>query len=228
MINALSRLLAWPMRALVQLYRLTISPLLGNNCRFHPSCSAYALEALRDHGAFRGTWLALHRIGRCHPWGGSGYDPVPPEAGAQDEPDQPVTAVVAEEMAGSEDSEATLKRRTVVLNHAYGFIARDNRAGGLNHIYSNIAVDPNPDNAWKWFLNEMLSWEHSDAVLEYSQQYLKRIMYRGDHVAAVKLMLRCRLVNEAFLPLAEDRPQALLAAEHCNSEELIRALRSSY
>ena len=46
-------------------------------CRFEPSCSAYAMEALRVHGAFRGTWLTMKRIGRCHPWGGSGYDPVP-------------------------------------------------------------------------------------------------------------------------------------------------------
>ena len=74
---ALSRLLAWPLLALVGLYRLLISPLLGNNCRFEPSCSAYALEALRVHGAFRGSWLAARRIARCHPWGGAGYDPVP-------------------------------------------------------------------------------------------------------------------------------------------------------
>lgn len=224
MVDALSRLFAWPLRALIRLYQLTISPFLGNNCRFDPSCSAYALEALRDHGAFRGTWLAVRRIGRCHPWGGSGYDPVPAESSAEDKTDYRVAGVIAE----TDDSEATLKRRTVVLNHAYGFIARDNRAGGLNHIYSSIAVDPNPDNAWAWFFNEMLSWELSDAVLEYSQQYLKRILYRGDQVAAVKLMLHCRLINEAFSPLVEDRPQALAAAERCNNEELIRALRFNY
>jgi len=77
MIKALGTLLAWPLLALVWLYRLLISPWLGNNCRFEPSCSQYALEALREHGAFRGTCLAVRRIGRCHPWGGSGYDPVP-------------------------------------------------------------------------------------------------------------------------------------------------------
>ncbi len=77
MIKALGRLLAWPLLALVGLYRLAISPWLGNNCRFQPSCSEYALEALREHGAFRGSWLTIKRIGRCHPWGGSGYDPVP-------------------------------------------------------------------------------------------------------------------------------------------------------
>ena len=77
MLKALGRLLAWPLLGLVALYRVAISPWLGANCRFEPSCSAYAMEALRVHGAFRGTWLTAKRIGRCHPWGGSGYDPVP-------------------------------------------------------------------------------------------------------------------------------------------------------
>lgn len=78
MLRALSSLLAWPLLGLVWLYRLLISPWLGNHCRFHPSCSQYALDALRIHGAFRGSWLTMRRIGRCHPWGGSGSDPVPP------------------------------------------------------------------------------------------------------------------------------------------------------
>lgn len=70
--------LAMPLLALVWLYRKLISPFLGNNCRYDPTCSAYAEKALREHGAFRGGWLAVKRISRCHPWGGSGYDPVPP------------------------------------------------------------------------------------------------------------------------------------------------------
>ena len=61
----------------IRLYQWTISPLLGVNCRYAPSCSAYAIEAIEAHGAPRGLWLALKRIARCHPWGGSGYDPVP-------------------------------------------------------------------------------------------------------------------------------------------------------
>jgi putative membrane protein insertion efficiency factor len=63
--------------ALIQLYRWFLSPLLGSNCRFYPSCSCYAQESLQRHGAFRGTWLAARRIGRCHPWHPGGYDPVP-------------------------------------------------------------------------------------------------------------------------------------------------------
>jgi len=75
--NAVSRLLAKPLIGLVRLYRLVLSPWLGSNCRYQPTCSSYAIEALQVHGVMRGTWLAAKRIGRCHPWGGSGYDPVP-------------------------------------------------------------------------------------------------------------------------------------------------------
>jgi putative membrane protein insertion efficiency factor len=59
-------------------YRLLISPLYGQVCRYHPSCSAYALDAVREHGSVRGVWLAARRLGRCHPWAAGGYDPVPP------------------------------------------------------------------------------------------------------------------------------------------------------
>lgn len=87
MFKALGTLLAWPLLALVWLYRMVISPWLGNNCRYQPSCSQYAMQALREHGAFRGTWLAAKRIGRCHPWGGSGYDPVPDKKKGDDQSD---------------------------------------------------------------------------------------------------------------------------------------------
>ena len=68
-----ARVLMLPIRA----WRL-LSVHLTPRCRFHPSCSAYALEALETHGAVRGLWLAIRRLGRCHPWGGGGIDPVPP------------------------------------------------------------------------------------------------------------------------------------------------------
>lgn len=63
--------------ALITVYRWFVSPLLGPNCRFHPSCSCYAEQAIEVHGAARGSWLALKRIARCHPWNPGGYDPVP-------------------------------------------------------------------------------------------------------------------------------------------------------
>ena len=62
---------------LLRLYRLFISPLYGQVCRYHPSCSAYALQAVTEYGALRGTWLAARRLLRCHPWAAVGYDPVP-------------------------------------------------------------------------------------------------------------------------------------------------------
>lgn len=64
--------------ALITLYRWTLSPLLGPCCRFYPSCSQYTADAIRHHGAWRGGWLGLRRLARCHPWHAGGYDPVPP------------------------------------------------------------------------------------------------------------------------------------------------------
>lgn len=75
--GACRRAAAWPLVALVRFYQLCISPLTPASCRFTPTCSQYALEALRRHGPLRGSWLTLRRLARCHPWGGSGYDPVP-------------------------------------------------------------------------------------------------------------------------------------------------------
>ncbi|ENO98361.1 MULTISPECIES: membrane protein insertion efficiency factor YidD [Thauera] len=63
--------------ALLRFYRYAISPMLGRNCRFHPTCSEYAIEAIQRHGALRGGWMAAKRVGRCHPFNSGGYDPVP-------------------------------------------------------------------------------------------------------------------------------------------------------
>ncbi|PYJ72499.1 MAG: membrane protein insertion efficiency factor YidD [Verrucomicrobia bacterium] len=73
------------LRFFIRLYQFTLSPLLcllggpGSGCRFTPSCSAYFLEAIETHGVVRGSWLGLKRLARCQPWGGAGYDPVPPQ-----------------------------------------------------------------------------------------------------------------------------------------------------
>lgn len=63
--------------AAIHAYRYLLSPMLGRNCRFSPSCSEYALDAVSRHGSWRGSWLALRRVSRCHPWNPGGYDPVP-------------------------------------------------------------------------------------------------------------------------------------------------------
>lgn len=73
----LLRILSVPFIWLIRLYQLTLSPVLGRSCRFTPTCSHYGIEALKKHGLFKGIWLTAKRIGRCHPWGGHGYDPVP-------------------------------------------------------------------------------------------------------------------------------------------------------
>ncbi|MBI4184628.1 MAG: membrane protein insertion efficiency factor YidD [Proteobacteria bacterium] len=68
---------------LIRAYQLLLAPVLGANCRYEPSCSAYAREAVARFGALQGGWLALRRIGRCHPWGDGGVDPVPETRGAR-------------------------------------------------------------------------------------------------------------------------------------------------
>ncbi len=76
-LGLISRICRWFLCVPIHLYRLILSPIIGSNCRFQPTCSAYALEAIERHGAMKGGRLALKRISKCHPWGGDGYDPVP-------------------------------------------------------------------------------------------------------------------------------------------------------
>jgi len=76
-VGAVSRAVAWLLTLPIYFYRACISPMFPPTCRFTPTCSRYAIEALRRHGPVKGLWLTLKRLSRCHPWGGSGYDPVP-------------------------------------------------------------------------------------------------------------------------------------------------------
>jgi len=73
----INKIFSWFFIALIRIYQFTLSPFLGKQCRFTPTCSQYGIEALQKHGALKGSWLTLKRILRCNPWGGSGYDPVP-------------------------------------------------------------------------------------------------------------------------------------------------------
>ena len=77
LVNSVLRALAWLLILPIRGYQRFISPLFPPVYRFTPTCSNYAIQAIRKHGPFRGTWLAIKRILRCNPWGGSGYDPVP-------------------------------------------------------------------------------------------------------------------------------------------------------
>ena len=71
------KILALPFMAIIKIYQLILSPLLGPTCRFTPTCSHYSMEAFKKYGIFKGFWLTVKRISRCHPFGGHGYDPVP-------------------------------------------------------------------------------------------------------------------------------------------------------
>jgi len=73
----IKEVLAFPFILLIFLYQRIISPWIGPKCRYTPTCSQYGIEALKKHGPIKGLWLTIKRVSRCHPWGGSGYDPVP-------------------------------------------------------------------------------------------------------------------------------------------------------
>ncbi|HLT49520.1 membrane protein insertion efficiency factor YidD [Aequorivita nionensis] len=75
----MKNILTYPFVLLIKGYQNFISPLLPSSCRYTPTCSHYAVEALQTHGLLKGSWLAAKRIASCNPWGGSGYDPVPPK-----------------------------------------------------------------------------------------------------------------------------------------------------
>lgn len=116
------------------------------------------------------------------------------------------------------------KVRSAILDHAYGFISRDNRAAGLNHILDWIDKDPHPVTAWAWFFEQMLRWENREPAMFFAQHYLHDQLQHGEQTPAVKLMMRCRLVDERFRPWPEDVPAATLAAESCGNEELAAVL----
>ena len=116
------------------------------------------------------------------------------------------------------------KDRLGVLNHAYGFASRGNRAGALSHIESWLASDPDPDAAWSWFFDRMLCWEQKDHALFFAQRYVGRLLERGDRIGAVKVIMRGQLVNERFRPAPEHMDAAIEAAEATGNSELASAL----
>ncbi len=81
MLKPITRSIKWVLGifflVIIRLYQYLLSPLLGASCRYSPTCSQYGVEAIKKHGPFKGGWLTLKRLARCHPWGGHGYDPVP-------------------------------------------------------------------------------------------------------------------------------------------------------
>jgi putative membrane protein insertion efficiency factor len=212
----LSRVLAWPLLGLVYLYRLLLSPLLGMNCRYEPSCSEYARQALLEHGLWRGTWLSCRRISRCHPWGGSGYDPVPGTAAAA--PAQR-TALVHEML-----DPLTQKQREHALNRAYGIISRGNRDGGFAVLDEYAAAEPSRVAVETYFFHQMLRWQLGDVPLFYAQRLLGDLLDAGEETAAMKVCLRCLQQNPAFRPLLNDVPRLRAVALKLGNTEVANAL----
>lgn len=116
------------------------------------------------------------------------------------------------------------KHRVAVLGHAYGFISRENRKGGFGHIIDAIGRDPDPAAAWAWYFNRMLGWENQRHALFFAQHYVHDALQRGERVAAVKAIMRCRLVDERFRPFPDDLPAAIEAAEASANHELAAVL----
>lgn len=117
-----------------------------------------------------------------------------------------------------------LQARTDDLNHAYGFISRDNREGGFKHVFDCISKDPDPAAAWAWFFEQMLGWENQAPALFFAQHYLHDQLRFGEHLGATKLIMRCRLIDEQFRPLPEDVAAAIAAAKACDNNELAAIL----
>ena len=118
-----------------------------------------------------------------------------------------------------------LRERTRVLNHAYGFFSRGNRQGGLQHLYGWLEKEADPDAACRWFFEQMMKWESTEAALVFAKTYLSLLLKQGRDIEALKLIARCRLVDARFEPRDEDRIAALAAAERQGNEEAYEYLR---
>jgi len=119
------------------------------------------------------------------------------------------------------------KARTDVLTHAYGFVSRGNREGGFKHIMDGIAKDPDVVAAWAWFFDRMMGWEQNEHALYFAQHYIHDMLQHGEKIPALKVIMRCRLVNEQFRPLREDMPAVIAVAESSGNIELATVLKRS-
>lgn len=117
------------------------------------------------------------------------------------------------------------KERTAVLNHAYGFVSRGNRAGGFRYVTEWLAGSSDPVAAWAWFFERMLQWEDQEHALFFAQLYIHDMLQHGEKIPALKVILRCRMINERFRPLREDLAAAIAAAEASGNIELAAVLK---
>ena len=117
------------------------------------------------------------------------------------------------------------KSRAAILGLAYGFISRGNREGGFKEIFDGIEMDQDPAGAWAWFFERMLSWERDDHALFFAQHYIRDLFKYGERKPALKVIMRCRLINDQFRPFREDVPTAIEAAEGFGNIELAEVLK---
>ncbi len=120
----------------------------------------------------------------------------------------------------------TQQMRNQVLSHAYGLISRGNRDAGMEHIYQALDIDAEPDDAWRYYQDQMLRWENSYPALLFAQQHLHRLLAFEDQAGALKLITRARFANAEFKPLRADVPKALSFAEQAGNQELVNYLRA--
>ena len=115
--------------------------------------------------------------------------------------------------------------RAAVLTHAYGFVSRNNREGGFSHILDWIEKEADVAAAWAWFFDRMMRWEEQKHALFFAQKYIHDMLRHGEKIPALKVIMRCRLVNEQFHPFRDDLPAAIEAAESTGNIELAAVLR---
>jgi len=115
--------------------------------------------------------------------------------------------------------------RVAVLGQAYGFMSRENRDGGIRHIIEWIEQEADVAGAWAWFFEHMMGWEQKQHALFFAQHCVRDMLRHGETIPALKVILRCRLVNEQFRPFAEDLPAVIDAAESSGNIELAAVLR---
>jgi len=129
------------------------------------------------------------------------------------------------EAGDDEIAEQLETARAAVLAHAYGFVSRNNREGGFRHIMNWIEKEADAVAAWAWFFDRMLRWEEQQHALFFAQKYVHDMLRHGEKIPALKVIMRCRLVDEQFHPLREDLPAALEAAESTGNIELAAFLK---
>ncbi len=136
--------------------------------------------------------------------------------------------IAPDEAAGEERRQTRSDaQREKLLTHAYGFASRGNAAGAIDLLMDSSARESDPIAARDWYFNRMLRWEDNFAALKLAQTIVHDYLAAGENVAAVKLILRCRLLDPRFVPLSDDFDAAITAAEACMNQELAKTLRAS-